>query len=358
LALDHLEIYAVTVDKGAIAPPNRDLLRTAHAIARIPVQPPVDAEEEEEPNPDDTRPKAGDRIVFAERLTEAQTTPEVTATAANAKQAAAAASVPAAQPTAPGAASTPTVPPLISPESVPATGSGAGVVGVPSALPATAAAEEESGESEGAGTAAPGAAAATQAAAPAAVPQPATTVTRVYVVRGVTKKGHPGTPSVRVVVPIVPPPPPPTGLTVDYSETSVTLAWKAPDQTATEPPAAVKYNVYPQTPAPVSAAPATPAAPGLVSLAPALNAAPLETPSFEHPGAEPGKPQCFVVTTVETVASMSIESPPTDPVCVTPVDRFAPAPPANLAVVATTGAMNLIWDANTEADVAGYLVLR
>jgi hypothetical protein len=360
LALDHLEIYAVTVDKGAVAPPNRDLLTTAHAIARIPVQPPVDPDEEEEPDPDDTRPKAGDRIVFAERLSEAQTIPEVKATAANAKQAAAAASAPAAQPAAPGASSTPTVPPLISPESVPATGSGAGVVGVPSALPATAAAGEESGESEsaGTGTAAPGAAGATQAAAPATAPQPAPTVTRVYLVRGVTKKGHPGTPSVRVVVPIVPPPPPPTGLTVDYSEASVTLAWKAPDQTSTEPHAAVKYNVYPQTPAPASASPATPAAPGLVSVAPALNAAPLETPSFEHPGAEPGKPQCFVVTTVETVASMSIESAPTDPVCVTPVDRFAPAPPANLAVVATTGAMNLIWDANAEADVAGYLVLR
>jgi fibronectin type 3 domain-containing protein len=65
-----------------------------------------------------------------------------------------------------------------------------------------------------------------------------------------------------------------------------------------------------------------------------------------------------VVTTVEKVATVPIESAPTPRVCVTPVDRFAPAAPSGLAVVATTGALNLIWDANHESDVAGYVVLR
>jgi fibronectin type 3 domain-containing protein len=44
--------------------------------------------------------------------------------------------------------------------------------------------------------------------------------------------------------------------------------------------------------------------------------------------------------------------------CVTAKDTFPPAAPKNLEAIAAVGAINLIWDANTEADVAGYLVLR
>jgi fibronectin type 3 domain-containing protein len=59
------------------------------------------------------------------------------------------------------------------------------------------------------------------------------------------------------------------------------------------------------------------------------------------------------------VQAVTLESDPTAAVCVTPRDTFPPAAPKGLAVVAMEGAaMNLIWDANTEADLAGYLVLR
>jgi hypothetical protein len=47
-----------------------------------------------------------------------------------------------------------------------------------------------------------------------------------------------------------------------------------------------------------------------------------------------------------------------EPACVTPKDEFPPAAPKGLAVVSTPGAVQLIWDANTESDLAGYLVLR
>ena len=363
LALDHLEIYAVTVDAGAVAPPNRELLTNAHTIAKIPIKPPVDPDEEApEESPDDTRPKGGDVVWFAEHLTEAQTTPQIKATPENAKQAAQAAAAAAAsgQPVA-GAPLTPTVPPLTSPESVPATGAGAAVVGVPAALPTTPVTEEEEIE-EGAAGGATGAAAASgttppsqAAAAAAAAAKPAPTVTRVYVIRGITKKGHPGAPSARIVVPIVPPPPPPTGVTADFTETSVKLAWNAPEDTGTGTHVPMTFNVYPHAGA-AQAAPQT--ASGVVAVSKALNSPPLETTTFEHAGAEPEKEQCFIVTTVETISSIAVESEPSAPVCVTPVDRFAPAAPTGLAIVATTGAMNLIWDANHEADVAGYLVLR
>ncbi len=44
--------------------------------------------------------------------------------------------------------------------------------------------------------------------------------------------------------------------------------------------------------------------------------------------------------------------------CVTPVDAFAPEAPRSLAAVGSEGGISLIWDANSETDLAGYLVLR
>ena len=53
-----------------------------------------------------------------------------------------------------------------------------------------------------------------------------------------------------------------------------------------------------------------------------------------------------------------IEGEASPPQCVTPRDQFAPAAPSGLAAVPTAGQISLIWDANTEKDLAGYLVLR
>jgi len=61
---------------------------------------------------------------------------------------------------------------------------------------------------------------------------------------------------------------------------------------------------------------------------------------------------------VATVDTAAIESAPSEPICVTPKDTFPPAAPKGLAAVSGSGAINLIWDANTDADLGGYLVLR
>ena len=42
----------------------------------------------------------------------------------------------------------------------------------------------------------------------------------------------------------------------------------------------------------------------------------------------------------------------------TPQDTFPPAPPKRPDAVATAGQISLIWDPNTEKDLAGYIVLR
>jgi fibronectin type 3 domain-containing protein len=100
------------------------------------------------------------------------------------------------------------------------------------------------------------------------------------------------------------------------------------------------YNVYPST----GASP--------------LNPSPLQATSFDRAGVEFGKEECFVVRTAVTRGNLTIESPASPPACVTAADTFPPSAPKGLSAVANVGAISLIWDANTESDLAGYIVLR
>jgi hypothetical protein len=177
-------------------------------------------------------------------------------------------------------------------------------------------------------------------------------LTRSYVIRGVARNGNVGTPTVRLDIPLLSAPGPARpGASPSWDESSVTISWSPPAAATDEAPG-VLYNVYeaPATgPAPANAA--------IVAPQP-LNPKPLEETSFTHPGAEPGKEQCFVVRTVATVERSTIESEPSAPICVTPKDTFPPAAPKSLTAVSDVGAVNLVWDANTESDLAGYIVLR
>ena len=71
-----------------------------------------------------------------------------------------------------------------------------------------------------------------------------------------------------------------------------------------------------------------------------------------------GTNRCYLVRTVEVVARMPIESDATGPTCEMLVDTFAPAAPTGLNAVSTDGAINLIWEPNSEPDLAGYYVMR
>ena len=71
-----------------------------------------------------------------------------------------------------------------------------------------------------------------------------------------------------------------------------------------------------------------------------------------------GRERCFTVRTVEVTAGVTSLGPPSAPACVTPVDRFAPAPPTGLNAFQGEGVIDLLWTASTAADVAGYIVLR
>ena len=113
------------------------------------------------------------------------------------------------------------------------------------------------------------------------------------------------------------------------------------------------------------AAPAAPIAPPapIAPIAPvapitALNAKLLSAPGFADPRVEFGVERCYVVRRVQMVGTVAIESAPSPPTCVTPVDTFPPAPPKSLALIAGGNGVSLLWEANSEADLGGYLVLR
>lgn len=182
----------------------------------------------------------------------------------------------------------------------------------------------------------PSAAAAAAIAAAAATAKPVTR--RIYVVRGLTSGGRPGQPSARVVLPIVDLPEPPASIDARVSEQGITVSWVAPVPALGSP--APTFNVY------LGGDPAP------------LNPAPIATTTFERTGVAFGSEQCFVVRTAIVSGSATLESAPSDLLCVTPTDTFAPAAPTGLSAVGVAGAVNLIWVANSEADLAGYIVLR
>ncbi|MDH4065543.1 MAG: fibronectin type III domain-containing protein, partial [Acidobacteriota bacterium] len=102
-----------------------------------------------------------------------------------------------------------------------------------------------------------------------------------------------------------------------------------------------------------------PADPYSLTLPAALTPEPV--PAAEHVIAGPvrfGEERCFVVRAVDTVGGMPVIGRASVPACVTPVDTFPPSPPKQLAAIAGAGVINLIWEPNTEPDLAGYVVLR
>jgi len=401
--LDRVEIYAVTAAPGTLVPPNRELLTKTYAVATIGVKPPPleGGAEPPENTPPDTRPGPGDEVLFTEELTEARVKPaplpKIPVPPGYAKLYAPVPPLPAialipgltvfpaaaaaAQPGAPGAPlpAVAPVPGTAAPAAaLPAPAAGAPSAPAPAAPPApapaaAAPAPTPAAPPAGAAPAVPsGAAPATPAATattpPAAAPAPPaaappapvqTTVVRIYAIRGLAKSGRPGPPSARLTVPIVNPPPPPSAPKPTFTETAMTIEWTPPPalEGETAPPA---FNVYRVAPKPDPAAakqPAAAAAAGAKPDAP-LNPAPLTVAKLELPGVTMGTEQCFAVRSVHVVQNVAIESVSSPTACVTPSDVFPPAPPQNLGLLLLDGAIELVWDAGSEPDIAGYTVLR
>lgn len=137
------------------------------------------------------------------------------------------------------------------------------------------------------------------------------------------------------------------------------------------PSAGSVYNVY-DVPAPdenskgaaaVQAEPKPEAAATIDSQTPAplptpLNPAPLTVLTFSDTRMDFGAERCYAVQTVNLYGTLSIQSRLSRPQCLTLVDTFPPAAPKNLGVADRPGVISLIWIANTEPDLAGYVILR
>jgi hypothetical protein len=176
---------------------------------------------------------------------------------------------------------------------------------------------------------------------------------RTYVGVGVDKRGRLGRFSKRVTVPLALAPSAPSQPTIAYDETNITVRWNPPASDGTGANAGVlpskpfgssraveAYNVYDAT----TGARLTPA--------------PVEGFEYEDSRIEWGATRCYVVRAVEAAGGSTLESEASEPSCEKLVDMFPPAAPKGLNAVASDGAINLIWETNTEPDLAGYFVLR
>ena len=185
---------------------------------------------------------------------------------------------------------------------------------------------------------------------------PATLPVRTYAVFGMSARGKKGPLSRRVTVPLVPPPPPPTGAAITYDETAIQLTWTAAGAAAAAAdsgvlPArplgaarpAITYHVYDAT-APAAAV--------------RLTKTPLDVPKFSDTRMVWGQERCYVIVAAQTVGGTTIESDAPPPACKKLVDTFPPAAPKDIRAIASEGTISLIWEPNTEKDLAGYVVLR
>jgi hypothetical protein len=122
------------------------------------------------------------------------------------------------------------------------------------------------------------------------------------------------------------------------------------------PNVSIGYHVYEVAPPHLTPAPL---GPGEVPLLPRRRTTtPIAATTWRDEAVELGAERCYAIRTVETLGTRVIESDPSPVLCVSPTDTFPPKPPTSLAAVASEGAIGLIWDANTEPDLAGYIVLR
>ena len=74
--------------------------------------------------------------------------------------------------------------------------------------------------------------------------------------------------------------------------------------------------------------------------------------------AETGKTYSYLVQRIVPAGVKTAESELSDPATITVKDTFPPAAPAGLRAIGATSSIELTWERNTEADLAGYRIYR
>jgi hypothetical protein len=159
---------------------------------------------------------------------------------------------------------------------------------------------------------------------------------RYYVGVGVNKRGRRGPVSRRSAVPLGPAPSTPPAPKVTYDEKAVTVSWSDAPPEAT----AAGMEVYDAT------------------SGKRLTDKPATGSSFADQRIEWGADRCYAIGRIAEINRLPVESASSDKTCVTLKDTFPPKAPTGVTAVAAEGSVNLIWNANAEPDLAGYMVLR
>jgi fibronectin type 3 domain-containing protein len=84
----------------------------------------------------------------------------------------------------------------------------------------------------------------------------------------------------------------------------------------------------------------------------------VDEPSYADANFEFGQTYFYKVRAVVTANGVKAESQDSAPVEILPRDTFAPAVPAGVTGLYTSGAIELIWNPNQERDLAGYNIMR
>jgi hypothetical protein len=83
-----------------------------------------------------------------------------------------------------------------------------------------------------------------------------------------------------------------------------------------------------------------------------------ERPEFVDKEIELGKPVTYLVVNIVKLGDREAESELSQEFTVTPEDKFPPAVPTGLTAVTSPLSVELAWEQNTEADLAGYRIYR
>ena len=216
-------------------------------------------------------------------------------------------------------------------------------------------------------------------------PQTPGALRRFYIAVAFSDRGRPGPQSAPVEVVLTAVPDAPGGFELAYTADEVLVSWEPaggllgflldnplpldalsdeagpapPSADVALPPGPTRYNVYRDlAPDPLALpAAATALPPGTVAVPRPLTPEPIAELAFTD-FIEFDRERCYTIRAVRGAGPSAVESVPTDRRCVTPVDVFAPEPPAGLSTVVREGAISLIWESSPDADVWGYVVLR
>jgi hypothetical protein len=224
------------------------------------------------------------------------------------------------------------------------------------------------------------------AVSPIAVPVKEGALRRFYLAIPFSPRGRPGPPGMFAELPLTAIPDAPLDVDATVAADAVALSWEPsggligflleralpvesppveepPGSTEVTPPPSsdlpagpTLYNVYREIePLPDSPSPA----PDPLAATVPVNAVPLTVLNFSDPVAVlDGRKRCYTVRALRGTGPTAVEGEPSSPKCVYPSDDFPPAAPVGVSTTADAGAITITWEPNTEADLAGYVILR